>query len=69
MNKQDLILSGQQAVNRHYLLSKIEDDSLQEILEEQKEIVSNIENGIPVNTLELKLFIEDTELLWETYNK
>ena len=40
MDKMDIVLEGLQAVNRHYLLTKIDDNDLKEALEEQKEIIN-----------------------------
>lgn len=65
----DIVLEGLQAVNRHYLLTKIDDNDLKEALEEQKELVNKIENGDKVYREELRLFIEDINLLWETYQE
>ena len=69
MDKTDIVLEGLQAVNRHYLLTKIDDNDLKEALEEQKELVNKIENGEKVYREELRLFIEDINLLWETYQE
>lgn len=69
MDKTDIVLEGLQAVNRHYLLTKIDDNDLMEALEEQKELVNKIENGDKVYREELRLFIEDINLLWETYQE
>lgn len=69
MDKMDIVLEGLQAVNRHYLLTKIDDNDLKEALEEQKELVNKIENGDKVYREELRLFIEDINLLWETYQE
>lgn len=69
MDKTDIVLEGLQAVNRHYLLTKIDDNDLKEALEEQKELVNKIENGDKVYREELRLFIEDINLLWETYQE
>lgn len=69
MDKMDIVLEGLQAVNRHYLLTKIDDNDLMETLQEQKELVNKIENGEKVYREELRLFIEDINLLWETYQE
>lgn len=69
MDKTDIVLEGLQAVNRHYLLTKIDDNDIKEALEEQKELVNKIENGDKVYREELRLFIEDINLLWETYQE
>lgn len=69
MDKTDIVLEGLQAVNRHYLLTKFDDNDLKEALEEQKELVNKIENGDKVYREELRLFIEDINLLWETYQE
>lgn len=69
MDKIDIVLEGLQAVNRHYLLTKIDDNDLKEALEEQKELVNKIENGGKVYREELRLFIDDINLLWETYQE
>ena len=63
----NLLAQTERAINRYYLLSNIVDNDLKDSLNELSETVHSIENGVPIERMELLLFIDDIDNLFQEY--
>ena len=63
----DLLAQTERAINRFYLLCKGDNTDLKDTLEELKDTVVKLENGVAMDKMELTLFIDDIDNLFQEY--
>ena len=63
----DLLALTERAINRYYLLNNIVDSDLKDSLKELSDTVGKLENGLPIERMELSLFIDDIDNLFNEY--
>ena len=63
----DLLALTERAINRYYLINNIVDSDLKDSLKELSDTVGKLENGLPIERMELVYFIEDIDNLFNEY--